>query len=282
MRRANTLGAIVVLAAGLGGTPGQAQVQAEAEVGFFSSYVWRGVTYTNNFVVQPDLSLTVPVRRMSLTGGVWANIEPARYDGFSDISESGGLDNFDLAEIDWYGEMNLPLSARTTVVLGATGYYFPNEDGLTPTSNSVELYGRAEWTGPLHPTASIYYDVGKVHGGYVEAGVSHPVTVSERASLTFGALAGVSHGQDAQFDGTDEAHAASYNFYENGFTHADLWTSAELTAGNVTIEPAVHLIMTGDGATKISKFVRDPASDEPIPNETGTKLWLGVTLGWAR
>lgn len=282
MKRANILDAVLLTAGTLRGGPAAAQVSMAANVGAFSSYVWRGVTYTNRFVVQPDASVTIPVKQASLTGGVWANIEPARYDGFGDISESGGLKDFDVAEVDWFGEIGIPMAKRATLTLGITGYIFPNDEGLTSISNSVELYGRAELIGALNPTASLYYDVGKVRGAYLEGGLSHPFAIGQHTSLTLGALAGVSAGQDADLDATGEPQAEASNFEKNGFTHADVWTSADITAGALTITPAVHVIVTGDDATKVSEFVRAPVTGEPEPNRTGTKLWFGVTVGWAR
>src|SRR3977135_3192694 len=79
-------------------TPGQAQVTVGADLGAFSSYVWRGITYTNKFVLQPDAYLTFPTGPASFTAGGWFNIEPGKYDGPTDLSEGGGASSFDVAE----------------------------------------------------------------------------------------------------------------------------------------------------------------------------------------
>ena len=52
MKRANVLGAALVVA-GLVATavPVAAQATVGADVGLFSHYVWRGITYTNKFVL---------------------------------------------------------------------------------------------------------------------------------------------------------------------------------------------------------------------------------------
>jgi hypothetical protein len=276
------LGAVLLTAGWLRGAPAAAQVSATADASLFSAYVWRGVTYTNRFVLQPDLSVTFPVKHVSLTGDLWANIEPARYNGFSDISESGGTSKFDVTEITWAGELGLPVTKQATLTLGATGYIFPNHSGLTEAENTVEVYGTAELDVPLKPTASLYYDVGVVRGAYLEGGISHEFAVAKKTSITLGGLAGFSAGQDADLDASGEPRAESFNFEKNGFTHADLWTTAAIAAGAMTISPTFHLIITGDDATKVSKIEHDPATGLSRFNRTGAKLWFGVTLEWAR
>jgi hypothetical protein len=282
VKRAHILGAVLLTAGWLYGASAAAQVSATADASLFSAYVWRGVTYTNRFVVQPDLSVTVPVQRVSLTGDLWANIEPARYNGFSDISESGGTAKFDVTEVTWAGELGIPVTKQTTLTFGATGYIFPNHSGLTNEENTVELYGTAELDAPLKPTASLYYDVGVVRGAYVEGGISHEFALAKRTSMTLGGTVGFSAGQDADLDASGEPRAESFNFAKNGFTHADLWTTAAITAGAVSVSPTLHVVITGDDVTKASKIEHDPDTGLPRFNRTGAKLWFGVTLEWAR
>ncbi|MEA2713758.1 MAG: hypothetical protein QOK27_1719, partial [Gemmatimonadales bacterium] len=55
MQRANLVVAAFFVTGTLAyATPGHAQVTVGADLGAFSSYVWRGITYTNKFVLQPD------------------------------------------------------------------------------------------------------------------------------------------------------------------------------------------------------------------------------------
>ena len=76
MKRANVLGAALVVA-GVFATaaPAAAQATIGADAGLFSSYVWRGIDYTNKFVIQPDVYLTFPTGPASFTAGGWFNIE---------------------------------------------------------------------------------------------------------------------------------------------------------------------------------------------------------------
>jgi uncharacterized protein Gcw-chp len=197
MQRANlVVAALFVTGTLAGATPGHAQVTVGADLGAFSSYVWRGITYTNKFVLQPDLYLTVPAGPASFTAGGWFNIEPGKYDGATDISEGGGQSSFDVAEFDWWGEVGYPVG-KVSLTAGVTGYRFPNNAGFTKIFNTVEIYGKAALDAPLSPKLAVWYDVDKVKGAYFEGSISHTLPASEKVSVTLGALAGFSAGQDA-------------------------------------------------------------------------------------
>jgi len=283
VKPSHMLGAGLIAAMAWRSTPVAAQASASASAGLFSSYVWRGVTYTNRFVIQPEVSATLPVRKATLTGGLWANVEPARYDHFSDISENGATPNrVDVTEVQWYGELGLPIAKDATLTLGTTGYIFPNDDGLTRDADSMELYAVAELAGPLKPTASVYYDVRAVKGAYFEGGLSHTLAPESRVPVTLGAAAGFSAGQDADLDASGEPQAESFNCAKDGFTHADLSATADITTGALTFSPTLHFIITGDEATKSSRIEPEPGTGLPRLNRTGAKLWFGVTVGWTR
>jgi hypothetical protein len=92
MKRANVLGAALVVA-GLVATAVPAAAQTVgADLGLFSSYVWRGLSLTNKPVAQPDLYVTFPAGAASITLGGLANIDLGKYDDpADDVSDSGGL-----------------------------------------------------------------------------------------------------------------------------------------------------------------------------------------------
>lgn len=242
-----------------------AQTTLGWDAAVFSSYVWRGVTYTNKPVLQPDLYLTVPIGKASLTAGGWANIDIAKYDGSSDISESGGESAFNVAEFDWWAEIGIP-AGKLTITPGATGYYFPNDAGFTKASNTIEIYGKLALDAPLSPKVNVYYDVDKVKGAYVEGSISHGFPVGPK-TLTLGALAGWTGGQE--FSTSDK----SFNFADKGLTHVDLSASMGFTAGSLSITPSIHGVITSDDATKITK---------PNALDTGFKVWGGVTISWSK
>jgi hypothetical protein len=253
-------------------TPAAAQATVAWDAAVFSSYVWRGVTFTNRPVLQPDLSLAVPLGRASLTAGGWANVDIGRYDGSTDLAESGGASALNLAELDLWGELSVP-AGRATLAGGAIRYIFPNPAGscstpcYTELGNTVELYGKVALSAPLSPKVTAYYDIDKVKGVYVEGSVSQGVRLGA-TTLNLGALVGWNHGEGP--NPSDKA----YNFADNGFTHVDLSASLPFSAGAVTIAPAVHGVVGIDDNTRF----QSPFSGSP---STDFKVWGGVALSWS-
>ena len=272
MRRSFIVGGPVLgLALGLASTA-TAQVTRGADAAFNSAYVWRGLSLTNKFVIQPDLYLTVPIGSIGVTGGGWANIEPSKYDEVPDnISEGGGLAGPDLTEFDWWLELGIPVG-KVTLTPGATGYIYPNDGGLTEDNNTVEIYGKFAADVFLSPKLSIYYDVDKIKGAYIEASVSHGIPLSAELPLTIGALAGFSAGQE--INDSDPSELANFN--ESGLTHLDFSLSLPFSAGPLSINPAFHFVVNNDEFTKITKTTSGPTG----VNQEDTKIWFGATISW--
>jgi hypothetical protein len=271
MQRSNVVGAALLTTAALiGAVPGHAQATLGADLDLFSSYVWRGLTLTNKPVAQPALYVTFPAGNSEVTAGGWANIELGQYDGADDISESGGVSSFDLAEFDPYAEVSFPVG-KATLTGGITGYIYPNDFGLTEDANTVELYGKVGLDVALSPEFSIYYDVDKIDGAYLEGGVSHSLAASEKVSIDLGALVGFNAGQDCDGDFSLDTCTNSFNFADNGFTHVDLSAGVPFTAGVFSITPVIHFQVNGDDATKFTG-----ANDE-----NDVKVWGGVSLSWS-
>jgi uncharacterized protein Gcw-chp len=271
MKRTNVLGAVLVVA-GLvaAAAPAHAQTTVGADLGLFSSYVWRGVSLTNKPVAQPDLYVTFPAGKASVTVGGWANIDLGKYDDpNNDISESGGTSAFNFAEFDPWAEISFPVGGKTTLTGGATAYIYPNDAGLTSDFNTVEIYGKAAFDVILSPKLAVWYDVDKVKGLYAEASVSHGVGLGPKNSLVLGALAGFNAGQGVNSDPNSDETA---NFADDGFTHLDLSAGLPLSAGAFSITPAVHFVINGDDATKITS----PTKTDDV------KVWGGVTISWSK
>jgi hypothetical protein len=248
-----------------------AQTEVGAQLDLFSSYVWRGVTYTNKPVAQPDVWVSFPAGNASITVGSWANIDLGAYDDpEDDLSESGGLSAFNLAEYNPYAEVSFS-SGKASITGGVVGYIFPNElddapnGGLDSETNTWEVYGTVGFDVPLAPEFSIYYDIDKVSGAYAEGAVSHSLALGESHTLDLGALVGVSMGQG--FNEEDE----SFNFDDNGVTHLDFSAGVPLTAGVFSITPVLHFQVSVDEVTKFTS----PTDDSDV------KLWGGVSIGWS-
>ena len=249
-----------------------AQAEVGAQLDLFSAYVWRGVTYTNKPVAQPDVWISFPAGNASITAGGWANVELGKYDDpDDDLSESGGLSAFNVAEFNPYAEVSFS-AGKAALTGGVIGYLFPNDlddapnGGLDSESNTWEVYGTVGFDLPLAPELSVYYDFDKVQGVYVEGGVSHSVPLGESHTLDLGGLVGLNLGQGFSED------AESFNFDDHGLTHLDFSAGVPLTAGAFSITPLLHLQVSADDATKFHS---------PSGDGSDVKLWGGVSIGWA-
>jgi hypothetical protein len=246
------------------------QVVLATDAGAFNAYVWRGVTLTNQLVLQPDAYLTVPAGGGSAVLGVWGTIDAGRYDDpANDLSEGGGTSSFNATEINIWAEYSHSLGPTLTGTVGSLVYLFPNELGLTNEVNrTVEVYGKLQLATPLSPKLAAWYDVDKVDGLYLEGSVSQAVPAIPGFPITIGALAGFSASQGVNAgDPTEIA-----NFARNTLTHVDLAATGALSVGSVTVSPTVHFLILNDDATRITKpgTVKD------------AKAWAGVSLSWSK
>ncbi len=251
-----------------------AQTEVGAQLDLFSAYVWRGLSLTNKPVAQPDVWVSFPAGNASITVGGWANVELGKYDDpEDDISESGGLSAFNLAEFNPYAEVGFS-TGKASITGGIIGYIYPNDldDAANPDfaldseSNTWEIYGIVGFDLPLAPELSLYYDFDKVKGAYLEGAVSHSLPLGETHTLDLGGLVGLNLGQG--FSPDDE----SFNFEDDGLTHVDFSAAVPLTAGVFSITPLLHLQISGDEFTKF----HSPTSDG-----SDFKLWGGVSIGWS-
>ncbi len=251
-----------------------AQTEVGAQLDLFSSYVWRGLSLTNKPVAQPDMWVSFPAGNASITVGGWANVELGKYDDpEDDISESGGLSAFNLAEFNPYAEVGFS-TGKASITGGIIGYIYPNDldDAANPDfaldseSNTWEIYGIVGFDLPLAPELSLYYDFDKVKGAYLEGAVSHSLPLGETHTLDLGGLVGLNLGQG--FSPDDE----SFNFEDDGLTHVDFSAAVPLTAGVFSITPLLHLQISGDEFTKFHS---------PTSEGSDFKLWGGVSIGWS-
>ena len=266
--RASALGILLAAHA----PPAHAQTEIGGQVDLFSSYVWRGLTLTNKPVAQPDVWVSFPAGNASITLGSWANIDLGQYDDpENDISESGGLSAFNLAEYNPYAEVAFG-TGKSTLTGGVVAYIYPNDltatsnGGLNSDLNTWEAYGKVGFDVPLAPEFSVYYDFDKIKGFYFEGAVSHSLSLGESHTLDLGGLVGFNAGQSE--DPEDE----SFNFADDGFTHLDLSAGVPLSAGAFSFTPVVHFQINGDELTKF----HSPSSDG-----SDVKVWGGISIGWS-
>jgi hypothetical protein len=264
------VGGMLVFAAVSAPGPVSAQVVLTGDAGAFNAYVWRGVTLTNQVVLQPDAYLTIPAGGGSLVVGAWGSIEAGRYDDpVNDLSEGGGTSSFNATEVDVWAEYGHSLGPKLTGTLGSVLYLFPNQLGLTNEVNrTVEIYGKLQAGVPLSPKLAAWYDVDKVKGLYLEGSLTQPLAAVPGFPVTLGALAGFSASQGINPDDPTEIA----NFAENTLTHVDLSATGALSLGPVVVSPTFHFLILNDDFTRITK-----------PGTTrDAKAWAGVTLAWSK
>lgn len=157
-------------------------IDARAELGLFSKYVWRGMTLTDDAVLQPSVAADL----LGFTAGIWANMD------FTDANAS--LDNPDGYQ-GKFNEVSYTLSCGLSlpvlqVEAGVVHYTYPN----TPDPATTEVFASAGADVLLSPSLTVYYDLDEVDGGYLAFALGHGVPLSPAASLEFAATLGYGTG----------------------------------------------------------------------------------------
>jgi hypothetical protein len=243
---------------------GAAQSAVTVELAASNAYVWRGVTNANQLVLDPTVTLDVPLRHGALSFGAWGNLEPRRADGPHDIGTLGGHSGPLLTQSQLWAEASGAHGALTFTG-GVTRYFYPHVAGLSAAYGTMEVYGSVARDGLLAPSLSVWRDVQKVRGTYVEGAVGQDVPLGHGHALSLGAALGVSTGMRAR-DGQ-----SSY-FARDGVTHAELSATSELSGGSLAFSPTVHVVLASD------PLARAAAADV----QRTAKLWAGATVRWRR
>lgn len=254
-------GLAVAVVVGAGPAAAQATIGVDAAVN--SQYVWRGLTFSNKPVLEPDVWLSLS----GFTAGAWANIDPAKCTGADDVCETGGA-RTGIAEIDYWLEYGRSLGTAS-VKVGWVAYTFnkDNVGGIDNTFNTSEIYGSVSLGGmPVTPSLGIWYDIDNVKGAYLEGGLSYGLKASPALTITLAGKAGFSAGQEVS------ASDPGANFAKSGLSHADFAASTSFSAGPISIVPALHFQWCNDDFTKFTGG----------PTQHSTKAWGGVTLSWSR
>jgi len=135
-----------------------------ADLPLYSKYVWRGMNNTDDYVLQPELEVSL----FGFKAGVWTNFE------LTDINDLSGK----FSEVDYslaYG-LSFPF---IDLGLGYIYYDFPEASG----NNTSEIYLSGQVNVLLSPSLTIYSDVDQIKGTYWEASVSYDFELSESTKL---------------------------------------------------------------------------------------------------
>lgn len=264
MLRLRLVGGLALLVVGVVLPAAAQDASIGVDAAFNSAYNWRGLSLTNKPVLQPDVWLSV----YGFTGGVWANIEPSKYDGATDLSETGGARS-GIAEIDYWLEYGRT-TGNVSWKAGWVAYtYNKNNAGIDNTFNTSEVYASASLGNlPVTPTLAAWYDIDNVKGLFIQPSVSIPVKVAPTFTLNLTATAGISAGQEVNTSKLTEGA----NFAKSGLAHADLGASTSFTAGVITFAPQLHVQWCHDDFVKVSS----------VGHQHSVKFWGGITLSWSQ
>ena len=134
-----------------------------------SKYVWRGITWVDDMVFQPDVSVSFK----GATFGIWNNVLCAKNPTEGGVGVSPAS-----TEVDYY----LDYSGECKILqysLGWIYYQFPHTD----IESTQELYATFGLGVPLNPSLTVYADIEDNAGGlYWNLAMSHDI---EMAGITF-------------------------------------------------------------------------------------------------
>ncbi len=171
--------AIPVVLAGHVLAPGSAAaVEVAYDFGIYSHYTWRGISLTDDPVVQPSVLLS---HRNGFSVELWGNL-----DAGPDNDNQGELNEIRVTlQYAWQLE-------HVEIAVGAIDYTFPN----TPFAGTWEVYASvgsrgtrsrgAVSRGTVAPRLTVYYDVDEVEDVYADLAVDlhRPLSSLWRATLT--------------------------------------------------------------------------------------------------
>lgn len=203
------------------------KVSGSAAVDVMSRYVWRGLTLSKQFVIQPSVGITYEGFGASL----WSN-----YD--TKASESNETD-YTLSYSFSIGKFNL-----------GVGYIYYSLDGIPDTQ---EIYFSAGYDTFLKPTLTYYQDIEEGKGGFLVASIGHSIELSKDVNLNLGASASYNFKNAVMgFDGNGN----KFNNLYNGEVSASVNIPVS-KAIVVTPKAAYSFALSNDAKDAISGFSVD-------------------------
>lgn len=222
MKKAMIIGMVAVLAVGTAiaqndvvmveqGGPDASRPEVTLEAALVSSHVWRGQVQNNDFVFQPQMS----VSQYGVSINVWANL---------DMGKSYNGTQGDISEVDLSLAYTLPLDINDVAFdIGLINYHFTgNGDTGTATPSTTELFARAtilswdDYVVPFIPSATFFGDIDQVDGTYILFDVAFPYEISEYLAVEGGVSAGWGNTRynDAYWNtATSPTHNEGWNDY---------------------------------------------------------------------
>ena len=166
---------------------------ADASVGFYSQYIWRGFELSkDSIVIQPSLS----VGYKGFAANLWANLDTDLY----------GTDSHKWNETDFTLSYD---SAYEKLGYGVGWIYY----ALDGTDDTQEWYGTLSYDVITAPSLTVYYDTDSFAGAwYANLAFGHSFMIGETYSLDLGLSFGYLDDNDGYAEFHDGNLSASMSF----------------------------------------------------------------------
>ena len=132
--------------------------QLGIDLSLCSKYVWRGLVFDEDLVLQPDIWL----QGYGITMTFWGNMDLTDPDG-----------NYEGQFNEWDTMIDFPLPGVGPVSFSGELWYgsFPNSSGQGSSTAELLLWASGDLIGS--PTIGVYWDIWQLHGIYVDMSLSH-------------------------------------------------------------------------------------------------------------
>ncbi len=201
-------------------------------VGFASAYVDRGVILTSEPVLQPNLTIALPLGGGSFGFGIGATVEPVSLDTSRYFSMAPGGKSPNVVE----ARPSLMLSqlyGPVRFAFGAVGRIYPNSTGLTKAANTVSFQSTVGLPRvPFSPSLTFSYDVGGINGSYFEGEVRQLLPIASGVGFSVSGRVGYSLKQTA-----DTAVVGFVPYTRDGFTHLEVSAGPMLRVAGAMLNP---------------------------------------------
>jgi hypothetical protein len=171
---------------------------ADVTVGadFNSAYVWRGLTFSGDPVVQPSIDVGgLKLGKVPLNINVWGNFNLGDWDGTVEKNQ--------YSEIDFTVTAELPKGFS----VGFIEYVFTVGE---PSTRELTAAWGHDFSFAT-PTVSFFYDVEQIDSGFLMLGLSRELALGQQAALELKAEAGYAGEGFAQYYGGEKAGFYQYN-----------------------------------------------------------------------
>jgi hypothetical protein len=149
---------------------------ADASVGAYSKYIWRGYNLEDNMVIQP--SLTIGYK--GFAANLWGNLNVDQ-------------DNLNNNSFNWYEtDFTLSYDGAYEKLGYSIGYIYYDVDGNGGADDNTtqEISVGLSYDILLSPSITVYKDIDNFSGYYVNLGIGHSIPLTDKYALDLGASAG--------------------------------------------------------------------------------------------